>query len=215
MPTVKETTFATDFIALMSAIPVMPKDASNPFFKSKYTPLDTIVEVVTPILAKHNFSWTSKPSFNELGEPSLKYALVHTSGERDEGEVKLLLKSNDPQGQGSAITYARRYAITSQLNIVSDEDDDGNSAKQAAAAAKPTIDPPAPEEPSVQIEHVETLSADHVGDLLQMAKAKGAATKPQAIELLNGLSLSEDFTKLPDSMFAELRKALLETKVGA
>jgi hypothetical protein len=59
------------------------------------------------------------PSFDETtGEPTLKYELAHApSGESKDGEMKLLLSKGDPQGQGSAITYARRYALVSVLNL--------------------------------------------------------------------------------------------------
>lgn len=148
--TIKKTTLAEDLIKLQAALPVLPKDTSNPFFKSKYTSLDTITELIFPIMTKHNFAWTTLPSFNEAGEPTLKYQLLHSSGEFIQGEMRLQAKSQDPQGQGSAITYARRYAITAVLGLVSDEDDDGNAAQAAAKAAK-TIDPPAPEEPSKDV----------------------------------------------------------------
>jgi hypothetical protein len=44
----------------------------------------------------------------------------------------LLLAKNDPQGQGSAITYARRYSLCSVLNLVADDDDDGQAAAQGS-----------------------------------------------------------------------------------
>jgi hypothetical protein len=55
-----------------------------------------------------------------------------------EGEMPLLLKSVDPQGQGSAITYARRYALCAVLGLSTGEDDDGHHATtQAKAGAVP------------------------------------------------------------------------------
>jgi hypothetical protein len=142
----------TDLVALQKALPVLPKDTTNPFFKSKYTSLDTITEVVFPIMTKHNFAWTTRPSFNEAGQPTLKYSLMHISGETIEGEMLLQLAKADPQGQGSAITYSRRYAITSVLGIVSDADDDGSAAQKAAQFAKSTTSEyKSPEEPSRQL----------------------------------------------------------------
>lgn len=146
-----KTTLAEDLVKLQAALPVLPKDTSNPFFKSKYTSLDTITEFIFPIMTRHNFAWITMPGIHpESGVPVLNYRLLHTSGESLDGSMQLFLKSQDPQGQGSAITYARRYAITAVLGLVSDEDDDGNAAQKAANAAR-TIDPPAPEEPAKSV----------------------------------------------------------------
>lgn len=113
-------------LAVQAEMPTLPKNATNPHFKSKYTPLDTVVEVATPILSRHNLVWTTKPAVLD-GAPSLKFKLAHTpSGEFEDGEMLLLLPKSDPQGQGSAITYARRYAMQCVLGIVADEDVDGN-----------------------------------------------------------------------------------------
>lgn len=135
-------------LAVQAEMPTLPKNATNPHFKSKYTPLDTVVEVATPILSKHKLVWTTKPSvYADTGAPSLRYRLTHTpSGEFDDGEMLLLLPKSDPQGQGSAITYARRYAMQCVLGIVADEDVDGNMAPAErkappGKAAKPPLAP--------------------------------------------------------------------------
>lgn len=164
-----------DFIALQKALPVMPKNTTNPFFKSKYTPLETIVELAMPIVLKHNFAWTSLPSTNEAGQPSLKYELMHISGNSIKGEMLLLLNKPDPQGQGSAITYARRYALSSTLGLVSDEDDDGNAARRAAEAAKRETEHP--QEPSRQVtdEPISKVSTDAVKHaIINSKRFKGA-----------------------------------------
>ena len=150
----------------------MPKDTSNTFFKSKYTSLDTITELIFPIMTKHNFAWTTLPSFNEAGEPTLKYSLMHSSGDVIHGEMKLVMKAADPQGQGSAITYARRYAITSVLGIVGDADDDGNAARVAAQAAKGVDEHRSPEEPSRQLTD-EPISPQSMEKVKLRLRAKG------------------------------------------
>jgi hypothetical protein len=116
-------------LAVQSEAPTLRKDAENPHFRSKYTPLDTIVETIGPILVKHNLVWTTLPGRDEQGEPALTYRLAYApTGEKLEGVMPLLLSKRDAQGQGSAITYARRYALCAVLNLVGDDDDDGNSA---------------------------------------------------------------------------------------
>src|SRR4051812_29575001 len=115
---------ATLFAALLAVqgeAGTLTKDATNPHFRSKYVPLDTIVEEVGPILHRHGLVWMAKPGENGEGKPVLNYVLGHAkSGEREEGSMPLLLQKSDPQGQGSARTYARRYALCAVLNLVAD-----------------------------------------------------------------------------------------------
>jgi hypothetical protein len=124
-------------LAVQGESPTLPKDKTNPHFNSRFTGLDTIVETVGPILNKHGLVWVTLPSYNEdTGAPELEYRLVHAeSGERIEGRMPLLLGKNDSQSMGSALTYARRYALAAVLNLVADDDDDGNAASGPAPRA--------------------------------------------------------------------------------
>jgi hypothetical protein len=128
--------------AVQTEAPAMPKDKTNPHFKSKYTSLDTIVEKVEPLLAAHGLIWTTLPGGTHDG-PTLSYRLAHVeTGEVMEGTMPLLLDKPTAQAFGSALTYARRYSLCAVLNLVTDEDDDGNGAgnartKPAAAKAAP------------------------------------------------------------------------------
>src|SRR3954447_16615390 len=120
--------FLSALAALQAELPKLPKDKTNPHFHSKFTGLDTIVETVGPLLVKHGLAWITKPDRDELG-PYLGYRLVHVAtGEGEAGRMPLLLNKDDMQGLGSALTYARRYALSSVLNLVADEDDDGSAA---------------------------------------------------------------------------------------
>ena len=103
--------------------------AENPFFKSKYAPLNDILTLVRPLLSKQGLSIVQAPSGD--GEHIiLTTILIHNSGEYIEFP-ELVLKADKPtaQGAGSAITYARRYAISAILGINSEDDDDGNNAE--------------------------------------------------------------------------------------
>ena len=90
-------------LAVQAEAPTLPKDKTNPHFKSKYTPLDTITETIGPILQKHGLVWLTFPGRDEQDNPALRYSLVHaTTGEREDGEMPLLLGKGDMQGLGSA-----------------------------------------------------------------------------------------------------------------
>jgi hypothetical protein len=107
------------------------KDADNPFFKSKYASLSNILDVVTPALIASDLVVVQMP----VGEGKLRTILLHASGENIESEFDMKIVKNDPQSLGSAITYARRYAIGAILSLNIDDDDDANSATPQAGEA--------------------------------------------------------------------------------
>ena len=101
------------------------KEASNPFFKSKYASLANILDTIAKPLSECGLSFSQFPDGK-----SLTTLLVHSeSGEWIEATYEMpIAKPNDPQAVGSAITYARRYAIGAILGLNIDDDDDGNAA---------------------------------------------------------------------------------------
>lgn len=107
------------------------KSADNPFFHSKYVPLDKILTAIKEPLAKAGLVFTQFPS----GLNQLTTLLVDVaSGEYLEATYEMTPAKNDPQGQGSVITYQRRYALSAILGLNSDVDDDGNQASAAPEA---------------------------------------------------------------------------------
>lgn len=107
-------------------------------YSYKYADLSDILPVVSPLLAKYGLSWSSKPARAEDGQLVLRYRLLHTSGETDGDEMPLGVDPHcKPQELGSAITYMRRYAMTAQLNIATEEDDDGKAAQSADRTSRP------------------------------------------------------------------------------
>jgi len=123
------------------------KDSRNPHFKNSYISLTKLLDVVLPVLTGKGLVLIQTPT-TVVGGPGLRTAIVDVdTGETVEGEVPLMLERDNPQGLGSAITYARRYALMSMLALVADEDDDGqaaspvrevvNAAPTASGADKP------------------------------------------------------------------------------
>jgi hypothetical protein len=123
------------FQALLVDVPAMKPTKTNPHFKSKYIPLDAIHDAVDPLLVRHGFTWGAFPTTID-GRPAMRYELRHVATNEVWGDVMpLLVDKENSQGLGSAITYARRYAISAVLGIVADEDDDGHKAAHARSAA--------------------------------------------------------------------------------
>ncbi len=109
------------------------KDASNPFFKSKYASLSNILESIDTPLAESGLTFTQFP----VAEHGLATLLMHEeSGEYIQGEYYMKPVKDDPQGIGSAITYQRRYALAAILGLNIDEDDDGNAATHGSSTPK-------------------------------------------------------------------------------
>lgn len=120
----------------------LQKNGINPHYKNQYPTLDNLIITILPELNKHGLVVLQMPCYHD-GEPALTTRLIHAaSGEQIETTMPLMLSKNDPQGQGSAITYARRYALMSVLGLVADEDTDGNMAARPAQRTR-TVGAPA------------------------------------------------------------------------
>lgn len=104
------------------------KDADNPFFRSRYADLSACWEVCRGPLAQNNLAvvQTTRPTTD--GSVSIISSLLHSSGEWIRGELAIKPVKDDPQGIGSAMTYARRYGLCALVGIVADEDDDAEGA---------------------------------------------------------------------------------------
>ena len=108
------------------------KDANNPFFKSKYADLASVVDASRPALVENGLSIVQYTEGNVLFT-----MLLHSSGEWVRGSIPLKPMrqvkdkgwepSDDPQSYGSCLTYARRYGMAA-ITGVATEDDDGNAA---------------------------------------------------------------------------------------
>lgn len=105
------------------------KSADNPFFKSKYVPLESVVETINLYGPKNGLSFTQWPSVNEGNRIGVSTLLMHSSGEWIEFDPIFMKSEKDTaQGAGSVITYLKRYSLSAVYGITSDEDDDGNTA---------------------------------------------------------------------------------------
>lgn len=153
---------ATALAAVQGAMEPARMNAVNPFLKNKYADLNSVIESVKLLLADNGLSYVQMPN-----TPPIEYGpaiglttrLMHSSGQWIEETYTMPMPSEERgksmmQVAGSAISYARRYALSAMLGIVADEDSDGNgqqdrgrsTAKPAAPQAKQNGNgrPPAP-----------------------------------------------------------------------
>lgn len=133
---------AAKLLKAQRAFPSIGKSATNPHFKNSYVSLDDLIEAVVPILNDNGIVLMQHPTMSEDGSPTLTTFLIDVeeadgeAGDDMQSEMPLILDKNNSQGLGSAITYARRYALMSILGLAADEDDDGNKASTTEAPRK-------------------------------------------------------------------------------
>ena len=114
------------------------KDSANPFFKSKYADLASVVEAIRAAFSANGLSYIQTVEPSDKDEVRVETTLLHSSGEWIScGVLSLPVSKVDAQGYGSALTYARRYSLSAAVGVAP-EDDDGNAA--SAAKPKKTMD---------------------------------------------------------------------------
>lgn len=103
------------------------KSSTNPHFKSKYADLSACVEAVIDSL-NANGIMLMQPCHESESGVTVETMFLHESGETiSAGKLHVPAAKQDPQGYGSALTYARRYSLMAACGIAP-EDDDGNAA---------------------------------------------------------------------------------------
>jgi hypothetical protein len=187
---------AKALVAAQKATEAVKKASTNPAFKSKYADLSVVVEAVVPALNAAGVSVLQFPAFN--GElVSVATTLLHESGSSLTATLHLRPSKLDAQGVGSAITYARRYALMAMTGAAP-EDDDGAAASgpRDAAPARPVQPPAAP-----------TL-AERANRLESAMRAK--AGQPEAVQKVfdQGASLCAELDQKSPERLAELETLL-------
>jgi len=106
------------------------KDKTNPFYHSKYADLTAVWDSCRKELSSHGLAVFQTTLPGDNGYIKIVTTLAHSSGQWVRGILNMRPEKNTPQGIGSAITYARRYALSAIVGIASEgEDDDGEAAE--------------------------------------------------------------------------------------
>lgn len=120
------------------------KDGKNEFFKkdgkaTSYATLDSVIEACRDALSKNNLAVIQSPILTEKDLYCVETRIQHNSGEFYEIQTPLLMGQQTMQAFGSAITYAKRYALSSLMNISTDGDDNGDEASKRVEKASEII----------------------------------------------------------------------------
>ena len=171
-------------VKALSEMPTLVKDADNPFYRSKYIELSSIIADCRPVLAAQGLAVMQGVSGRmEDGRTMLAVTtrILHSSGEwieetleipvekksaRKEGQDEAQTGIPTPQNLGSAITYMRRYALGAILGVAAEDDDDG-----AAASGTTKTSSPAKAEAPVS---AKDIARDELGEVM-----KDAAITPE------------------------------------
>ena len=159
------------------------KSSTNPHFKSKYADLSACVEAVVDSLNANGIFLNQQTTESDSGV-IVETVFIHESGEELKcGKLHVPASKNDPQGYGSALTYARRYSLMAACGIAPEADD----ANAASAPRKPQkLTESAVADFLVTISEAQTMeslkkafqaayrAAEHVSDAMAQAKFEQA-----------------------------------------
>lgn len=124
--TLKE--LANAMLQVQQQLAPVAKDAKNLFVKSKYATLNAVMKACRDSLLANSIWVSQYPVPVEVGQLGLVTKLIHAeSGEWQASCLVMPLPKADPQGYGSALTYARRYGLATMVGLVTELDDDAEA----------------------------------------------------------------------------------------
>jgi hypothetical protein len=173
----KNSNIAKAFVAAQRGFAPALKSNTNPHFRSKYADLSACVEAVIDALHSQGIALTQVTHECE-GGVMVETVFLHESGETmSGGKLFLPASKQDAQGYGSALTYARRYALMAACGIAP-EDDDGNAATKSAPQRQPRPARFDPDETFVLIANATSVKA--LTNLYHQAEDQGASPDQMA-----------------------------------
>lgn len=170
-------TIASAFVAAKREFGPALKDKTNPAFRSKYADLGACLDAVEGPLLAHGIALYQE-TFEDATGVTVETVMLHESGESLRcGKLHVPASKQDPQGYGSALTYARRYSLMAACGIAP-EDDDGNAAtRPPSKAATPTAQTLSREQQDEVAALVASTGADMAALMAWVSKGAGHECK--------------------------------------
>lgn len=168
------------------------KDSNNPFFKSKYADLASVWEACREPLAANGLSVVQMPCNDTPDSVALETILMHTSGQWISSVFSMPVSKHDAQAVGSAITYARRYALAAVVGIAP-EDDDGNLASGKSETAKPAYSKPVAviKQPVAEIKESVAVIKETVAEIKEPVAMQGTGEWAIAVTPIPGGTMAD------------------------
>lgn len=172
--------FAKALVAAQTAMKAAVKDARNPHLKNKYADLGSVREAVLPVFLAQGIAVTQGAAIGQAGFVAVVTQFSHISGQWMRSRVEVPYQeqkgTNIAQAYGSALSYARRYALASMACVIA-EDDDGNGAAPARE--------PAPEAPASTATLAEIQAAPSIEALKAIAARVGKNPSREIVDAYN------------------------------
>jgi len=132
----KQTTNINDLAKALAAaqaeIKQPAKNSTNPHFKSRYADLTAVIDAALAVLPQHGLAVVQAVDYDPTNAlVILETVLMHESGQAISSFYPVIPQQATPQGYGSALTYARRYALSALLLLAADDDDDGEQGSKS------------------------------------------------------------------------------------
>lgn len=182
------------FALMQSEYTTIGGNRENPGFKSTYADKEIILEMIQPLLKKHEFSLTCKEYLCPVVGPHLRTRLTHTkSGQWEESRSKLDPAKPGDQEYGKTLTYRSRYSIVNLLCLrISKDPADNDGYDEKSHSPKP--EPRDPYIAFAQVDKLETLLKD----------------LPDTKEIVLDYFKIKDFYHLPKEKYKECLEAIKE-----
>lgn len=187
-------TLAKALVQVQGSVEGAVKGKVNPAFKSKYADLTSVWEACREPLVMNGLSVVQFPGEMIENQMTLTTQLSHESGEWIRATLSIPLSKVDAQGYGSAVTYARRYALAAVVGVCP-EDDDGNAASQRGNARNDTAEP--------------RINEDQRLELMGLASAQNTDMKAFCT-----FYKIDSLPELPASKYAHAKAALTRKKAA-
>lgn len=174
------------------------KTSQNPHFRSRYADLAACIDATSEALRANGLALVSVPCGGSPTTLEVASTLVHVSGQWMRTQFLVPLPKSDPQGFGSALTYARRYCLAAWLQLIQEYDDDGNAASTAPRAPNRTIPyaKPAAAQPTAPSKPGAAKGKEGPVDLAQVELLELLVSTAETTDALT--KLGADVRKLPE-----------------
>lgn len=164
------------------------KDRVNPHFKSRYADLASVWDACREPLSANGLAVVQLVAAADKASVTVETRLLHEGGESVSSSLTMPVAQATAQGVGSAITYARRYALAALVGVApDDDDDDGNEASRAPTRA-PTPPPSPVKQRRADAEQVERVLLEAAATVVSLPWGTRIA-EAQTLEALTAVGL--------------------------
>lgn len=190
---------ASAFIKAKKAFSPALKEKNNPAFRSKYADLGACIDAVDDALLDNGIAMYQE-TFEDASGVTVETVLLHESGESiRSGKLHVPASKQDPQGYGSALTYARRYSLMAACGIAP-EDDDGNAASKQRPQQSSAQQPQQPAQK--EYDHTTAIAWLRESPSLEHAQHRAERMKPMAKTDAQRKELDRELGRIADQLAA-------------